>query len=198
MNPWSSASAMHNRLASLLPALTIAAGLTAAGWAQSEESQMSEIEPVYSAEEVQIDGVTVLELNRGGDHPLRARIAPGAGANLYSLVYDGYELLRGPEKLAEFEGNAPGNPVLYPTPNRVAGGRFSFEGRSFDFGLNDGDRFLHGLVRSVPWQSEIGPVDEDGVSVECWVDFAPGTGLYELFGFEHRLSLVYSLDEQGL
>lgn len=142
--------------------------------------------------------VVALERTGEGARPLKAEIVVTAGANLISLNYDGRELLRGPDSLAGFTGAAPGSPVLYPTPNRVAGGKFSYDGRTFDFGLNDGDRFLHGLVRAVPWDCEEPMADSDSAWVLTWIDFKPGTTLYEKFGFDHRLSLLYVLDSRGL
>ena len=142
--------------------------------------------------------VVALERTGEGARPLKAEIVVTAGANLISLNFDGRELLRGPDSLAGFTGAAPGSPVLYPTPNRVAGGKFSYDGRTFDFGLNDGDRFLHGLVRAVPWDCEEPMADSDSAWVLTWIDFKPGTTLYEKFGFDHRLSLLYVLDSRGL
>ncbi len=159
---------------------------------------MQQEQSLYSAETLQSGGKTVVMLKRGGEAALAVEICPEAGANMFSMVYDGRELIQGPENMGEFDGGSRGTPVLYPAPNRVAGGKFSFEGRSFDWGINDKDRFLHALVRDVPWKFEIGPASEDGISVECWIDFTPGTELYEKFAFEHRLSLIYSLDEQGV
>ena len=142
----------------------------------------------------------VVVLERGGADPMTAKIAPHAGANLFSLVYQGKELLYCPEtgNLAEFTGRSSGTPVLYPTPNRIAGGKFTFDGRTFDFGINDGDRFLHGLVRDAAWEYGVPFASESSASVTCWIDFAPGTEQYGKFGFDHRLSLTYELDQKGL
>lgn len=189
---------LWNVLAGLLLGAATVAGLTTTGCTRNGEEKMPTSQSLYSAETVHSGGKTVVLLGRGGEYPLEVKICPAAGANMFSMVYDGRELLHGPENMAEFEGGSRGTPVLYPAPNRVAGGKFSFEGRSFDWGTNDKDRFLHALVRDLPWRFEIGPADEHGVSVECWLDFAPGTELYEKFPFEHRLSLIYSLGEQGV
>ena len=187
-----------SRLAGLGLVLALVAGMSCAGGGAKEEQTMAKSQSIFSAREIQEAGRTVVVLSRGGDQPLEAKIVPSAGANLISLVYDGTELIKGPDNLAEFDGGSRGNPVLYPTPNRVAGGKFSFEGRSFDFGLNDGDRWLHALVRDIPWEYEINPDGSDGAAVKCWVDFAPGTELFEKFGFDHILSLTFSLDSEGL
>ena len=156
--------------------------------------------PVFSAfvETDSQTGQEVIVLERGGESPLVARIAPQSGANLFSLRYQGRELLYVPESLDELPGFRYGTPVLYPTPNRVAGGKFTFEGRSFDFGLNDGDRFLHGLVHSVPWEFEEPSADESGASVLTYLDFTPGGRLHRLFGFDHRISIKFTVDSRGI
>ncbi|MBN2290480.1 MAG: aldose 1-epimerase [Candidatus Glassbacteria bacterium] len=143
-------------------------------------------------------GQPVIVLERKGDSPLAARVAPQSGANLFSLQFEGRELLYVPQSLDKLPGFRYGTPVLYPAPNRVAGGRFSFEGRTFDFGLNDGDRFLHGLVHSVPWEYEPPVVDENGASVLVYLDFKPGGELHRLFGFDHRLSIRFTVDGLGV
>jgi aldose 1-epimerase len=144
-------------------------------------------------------GHTVVALVRqGGKRSLEARIAPYAGANLFGFSYGKTELILGPASLEKFDGSRFGTPVLYPTPCRIPGGKFTFLGRKFDFGINRNDTHIHGLVRSQPWQYETPRVDENGVSFCTWVDFAPGSPLYKKFGYDHTLSLVYSLDERGL
>jgi aldose 1-epimerase len=187
------------RLTGAVMVAALTAGLACAGPAADREEQtMTQQQPLYSAREVQLEGRTVVVLSRGGETPLEAKIMPSAGASLFSLVYNGVELIMGPESLADFNGASRGNPVLYPAPNRVAGGKFSFEGRTFDFGLNDGDRWLHALVRDIPWEYEVLPATGSGVAVHCWVDFSPGTALFEKFGFDHRLNLTFTLDSEGL
>jgi aldose 1-epimerase len=171
------------------------------GCGTKEEAPMEKPKPWFRViHDKSISSQPVVVLERGGAKPMLAKIAPHAGANLFSLAYEGKELLYCPEtnSLAGFTGTSSGTPVLYPTPNRVAGGKFTFEGRTFDFGLNDGDRFLHALVRDVAWEYGVPFASDSSASVTCWIDFAPGTELYGKFGFDHRLSLLYELDEKGL
>ena len=59
------------------------------------------------------------------------KVAPSAGLNAYSISVDGVEFLHQPESKEKLAGVSCGVPILYPTPNRVRGGKFSFgEGRS--------------------------------------------------------------------
>lgn len=157
--------------------------------------------PAYSArvETDSASGQPVVVLERtGGEHPMSVRVAPQSGANLFSLTYDGKELLYSDPDLSKLPGYHFGTPVLYPAPNRVAKGVFSFEGRTFDWGVNEKDRFLHALVHSVPWEYEPPTAAADKAELLTWLDFAPGTPLYEKFGFNHRLNLRFSLDSLGV
>ncbi len=116
--------------------------------------------------------------------------APGQGSNLFSFVVGGVEYMFG---LGNMGGQTRivGSPILYPTPNRVRDATFTFDGRVFTFEPNQGTRFLHGLVRGAPWEVGEPVVGPDGISVETWIRFVPGTPWYERFPIENTLSLVY-------
>ena len=143
-------------------------------------------------------GKQVVVLRREGGHTLEARICPAAGANLFSLVYEGVKLILGPQSLAAFNGSEYGIPVLYPTPCRIPQGKFSFEGSKFDFGVNREDTWIHGLVREAIWEYSELVSDSLAARVTMTIDFSPGGPLYNKFDFEHSLSLEYSLDRWGL
>jgi aldose 1-epimerase len=129
------------------------------------------------------------------------RVCPQAGANLFSYEIGGDELLHFPDRLSALQRGGGGTPVLYPTPNRVRGGRFSFEGREFSLS-DDGKTTLHGLVLSIPWEFDR-PVFQgsgqatEGVSLRLWVDFEPGSAHFNRFPIRHRLELTYRLGARG-
>ena len=57
----------------------------------------------------------------------------------------------------DFAGNprsAAGNgiPILFPYPNRVRGGTYSFNGRTFKLPLNNGPNSIHGFAVDAPWE----------------------------------------------
>jgi aldose 1-epimerase len=118
------------------------------------------------------------------------RIVPAAGANVFSIVVSGVEYLRTPEELAQLRGVAFGNPILYPTPNRVRGAQFSFAGRTYNFPANSRGNFIHGLVHSEAWQVAGTDATETAALIVCELDFAPGSRPYELFPHEHRLRMT--------
>ncbi|HEV3163513.1 MAG TPA: aldose 1-epimerase [Isosphaeraceae bacterium] len=44
-----------------------------------------------------------------------------------------------------------GIPVLFPYPNRVRGGKFTFEGKTYDLPINNGPNAIHGFAIEAPW-----------------------------------------------
>lgn len=122
-------------------------------------------------------------------------IAPAAGTNVFSIRYRGTQLIKTPESLKDLPGFMYGVPVLYPTPNRVRGSVFTFDGRKYSFPPNDHGNFLHGLVHSAEWEGgDINLGDKwGGSAVEFRLPFAPGTERYKLFPFPHTLDLSISI-----
>jgi aldose 1-epimerase len=53
-------------------------------------------------------------------------------------------------------GYSAGNPILFPFPNRVRHGRYTFEGRTYQLDVNEPARgnHIHGLVSNLPWRLE--------------------------------------------
>ena len=189
---------VFSSLFSLLCCAAILCGLSVFGCA--EKKPESEIKSLYSSRvETEDTGrQPVIVLSRQGEHPCEARIAPRAGANLFSLIYEGKELIFSPSEVEKFDGSRPGIPVLYPSPCRLAEGKFTYAGESYNFGTNRDNTWIHGLVRTEPWEYDTPASDKNGASVLTWIDFSPGSLLYEKFGFDHRLSLLFTLDEKGL
>lgn len=151
----------------------------------------------WTEQDPRIGGQAVV-LRCDGAHTLEARIAPSAGANLYSLSYDSRELIYLPDTLSVFDGSRYGTPVLYPTPCRIPGGKFTFGGENFDFGINRDDTHIHGLVRDAEWQWEPPVVEGNEAVFSAWIDFEPDTPLYVKFPFRHRLILTFALHAEGL
>ena len=62
-----------------------------------------------------------------------------------------------------------GIPLLFPFPNRIRDGRFTWQGRDWQLPCNDpaGRNAIHGLVHDQPWQ-----VTRCGLSAEGWPEIA--------------------------
>lgn len=118
-----------------------------------------------------------------------AKLVPSAGCNVYSIAVNGVEFFHAPQNLKDLPGFAYGNPVLYPTPNRVKNAVMHYGGKEYRFPANNGPNFLHGLVHSVEWRPIAQGSDSNVSFVECQFDFAPGSQAYELFPFPHSVRL---------
>ena len=85
-----------------------------------------------------------------------AEVSVDAGANLCRLRHRAsmLELLRSPASEEELLSHPEtyGVPVLFP-PNRIDGGKFTWQGRKYALPLNEPERsnHLHGLVLGRPW-----------------------------------------------
>ncbi len=123
------------------------------------------------------------------------RMAPDAGANVFSVVHRGAEYFRVPENLADLPGVGYGNPILYPMPNRVRGASFSFQGRTFEFPQNGRGNFIHGLVHSEPFHVDSVRSDADHAELTCSLKFAPGGTQYERFPLAHVFRVTVSVGE---
>jgi len=86
----------------------------------------------------------------------RAEICAEMGANCISYLTDGCELMRKPAspEILQNASNVYGVPFLFP-PNRIKGGRFTFEGREYVFPLNEPDRgnSIHGVLSQTAFEA---------------------------------------------
>lgn len=118
-----------------------------------------------------------------------ASLAPKAGANLFSIRFKNVEILKQPQQIRDMPGVGFGTPILYPTPNRVRGGKFTFGDKKYAFAPNANGNFIHGLAHSVPWELVGVESNDQGAVFHLRLDFTPGSGLHDLFPHHHTLKL---------
>jgi aldose 1-epimerase len=112
----------------------------------------------------------------------------GGGLRAYSLqerdVLDGYDA-------GEMCGSGRGQ-VLVPWPNRIAGGRYEFQGRSFELAIDEPSTgsAIHGLVRWDAWTL----VEREDHRVVVAHRLHPRPG----YPFDLDLRIEYELSAQGL
>ena len=97
-----------------------------------------------------MDEIIVLE--SGG---YTAKINATRGANCFSLEHSGHnaKILREPDYSKPLDNPfLYGAPVLFPQ-NRISGGKFEFEGRVYDFGINEENTncYIHGALHVTPF-----------------------------------------------
>ncbi len=86
-----------------------------------------------------------------------ASILPSYGFNLFDLRLPASGAVRQIiDAFSDFAENprSPGRngiPVLFPYPNRVAGGKFTFQGKSYTLPINNGANSIHGFALDAPW-----------------------------------------------
>ena len=113
----------------------------------------------YSAAER--DGVVTL---RDAERKAEAQISPRLGNNVTHFrttavgsdeVVEVFLSPQDPGGLGT-HGYSAGNPILFPFPNRVKGGSYTFEGKSHQLDINETARgnHIHGLVANRAWTSE--------------------------------------------
>lgn len=124
------------------------------------------------------------------------KVAPAAGANLFSIEVDGTEFLRQPESVDNLVSGGYGNPVLYPTPNRVKSSRFTFRSRQFVLDSDSSKNYIHGVVRAAPWSVESVRTTDAEAEITCAIDFQPGQDRFDRFPINHRLLLTMTVRDR--
>jgi aldose 1-epimerase len=101
-----------------------------------------------------------------------ASVIPSYGFNLFDLrLPAGGEPRRILDAAADFAANPRsagrnGWPVLFPFPNRIAGGAYTFEERSFKLPQNNGPNAIHGFAIDAPWDVVGHRVTSKGAEIE--------------------------------
>ena len=126
------------------------------------------------------------------------RVAPQAGCNVFSIQVDDVEYLRVPDDLQRLRGVSHGNPILYPTPNRIRGAKFQYAGETYEFPPNGRGNFIHGLVHSAAWEVQRFSLDGDVAEIICELKFAAGSERFDLFPFLHTLRLSITVREASV
>jgi aldose 1-epimerase len=141
--------------------------------------------------------------------PAQARLEPAAGGNVVRYrvtppaggqAVDVFLPPQGPVGLGA-AGYGAGNPILFPFPNRVRGGRYTFEGQGYQLDVNEPGRqnHIHGLVANAPWRVEGHGADSQGGSwVRAAVDLGEGSGVARGYPFPCRLAVTTRLHEGAL
>lgn len=139
--------------------------------------------------------MNLITLHGGG---YLAEICPDKGANCIRLFHEktGADILRTPPSDAIFNESpyVYGMPLLFP-PNRILDGRYSFNGRTYEFPINEPARHhhIHGLLAKTPFTTEAQSADSARFSYHA-TEKAP----YLQFPHAFSVTLEYRVDENGL
>lgn len=123
-----------------------------------------------------------------------ASINLSRGANCFRLRKNDWRILREPDYKKELDNPyLYGMPVLFPV-NRISGGSFEFEGRKYDFGINEPETncHLHGKLH----ESEFALVSKKENEIVCAYKTCSGDP-YLQAGHDYRVTIAYKLEEDG-
>jgi aldose 1-epimerase len=162
---------------------------------------------VQTEQRSRTEGAAGLVYVLGDDNDATAAcVCPGLGFNCFHwrTVCDGlpHELLYAdPQFLHQNQPTRSGIPILFPFPNRIRGGTYTWEGRTFQLPLNDpaGKNAIHGFACRRPWR--VVAEGADGQSAWLSGEFhasadAPET--LEWWPGDFRLRVTYRLAARSL
>jgi aldose 1-epimerase len=150
-----------------------------------------------------LDGTIFVLSNSAGS---RAEVWPAKGFNCYRwqtvLAGQTLEVLYAdPEFFAGGKPTRTGVPILFPFPNRIGAGRFTWEGKEVRLPLNDpsGKNAIHGFPVRKPWRV----VDRGADGRSAWVtgEFIGSKDAPEsqaLWPADYRLRVTYRMLDASL
>jgi aldose 1-epimerase len=148
------------------------------------------------------DDVVLADAGAGAE----ARIAAARGNNVvqFRVALPGREAPvdvflppSGPDGLGP-NGYGAGNPILFPFPNRVRGGKYAFEGKEYQLDINEPARgnHIHGLVSNRPWTLEgIGSSEDAGAWQRASIQLDAFSDVVRQYPFPCRVTVLTRLKD---
>ncbi len=137
-----------------------------------------------------------------GDKRARLELLSAHGGIINALVFTdsagaqqnviaGFDCLQAIEKDQYYRG-VP----LYPFVNRLDGGRYEFDGRSYQFPVNEVARnnALHGFIQHLPVQISVLQLSQTRAQAQLTYHYS---GDRDAYPFPARVTMVYTLDSSG-
>lgn len=128
-------------------------------------------------------------------------IAPDLGSNMFRFRAGEYEIIYYEPDLLK-QKDFTGNFVLWPLPNRLMDKRYTYQGQTYSLTELKRPRgnevLIHGLVFDRPWQYDMPVSRQDSISVTTYIDVTPESPFYQVYPFDSRLSLTYTLTHLGV
>ena len=163
---------------------------------------------MYNVKTKQIAGFPVYVLTDKVTNS-HAYIIPACGNNCFRFTQKMHgqqvEIIESPPNLEMMSENvfSYGSPILFPFPNRIRRGKFTFEGKEYSLALqnhHDGaGNWIHGFVCKRPWNVEkCGESEELGAYLKCSFDSTEFPEIDEQFPFPFLITVTYSLKDGTL
>jgi aldose 1-epimerase len=120
-------------------------------------------------------------------------VVPEAGANVLDIWFEEQSVLDGfatPEELAG--GHWGKSTLLFPFPNRLLDGKFTYEGVTYEWPINNAatGNAIHGFIRSEAFTVESTQVSGQGCSITLAVDY---DGRHAFYPFPFKMEVTYRL-----
>src|SRR5262245_41690806 len=136
------------------------------------------------------------------DNVNRLEIWPALGFNAYRWQVAGHELLyRNPQFFTDRRPTRSGFPILFPFPNRIREGKFTWDGKKYELPIGDpaNKNAIHGFAVNRPWRI----IDQGADETSAWL-----TGEFHgtldapdarsLWPSDYRLRVTYRLADHIL
>jgi aldose 1-epimerase len=123
-------------------------------------------------------------------------VAPAAGANVPEILFDGVNILDGYESPEEMEAGKWGkSALLFPFPNRLKDGQYDWQGRRYQFPINNEatNNAIHGFAREEVFEVTHIDLGTDHAEITCALDY---DGRHAYFPFPLRFEVTYRITNQ--
>ncbi len=125
-------------------------------------------------------------------------IVPAFGANLLDLKFNHISVLDGYRRPEELIKNSwSKNIILFPFPNRLRDGRYTHEGVTYQFDINNADtqNAIHGFSKDVPMTVEKVKTDVHQGSITCEYQH---NGSHKAYPFKFMFKIAFILRGSAL
>jgi aldose 1-epimerase len=126
---------------------------------------------------------------------IMVKITPEGGANLFAFRVGDADLILGPEKLVELDGKHLGMFILYPTPNRIRDGVYTFRGEKYTMTFPGETRTHkgHGIVWDDAWTFDEPRAGANSASCTVRYVLDPNNPRFPAFPYSNVLTMEYTL-----
>jgi aldose 1-epimerase len=124
-------------------------------------------------------------------------VVPERGANVLDIHFSGKNILDGYNTPAELEAAKWGKSVLlFPFPNRLDRGRYTWLGQQYDFPLNNAatENAIHGFVRDEAFEVGYVFLAKDHASILCSYTYE---GQRPYYPFPFSLEVEFTMHDNG-
>lgn len=124
-------------------------------------------------------------------------IVPARGANVLHINFQEHSMLDGYRTPEELEAAKWGkSALLFPFPNRLDRGKYTWQGRQYQFPLNNAatENAIHGFVRDEAFEPDYVFLARDHASILCSYTYH---GEREYYPFPFQLQVEFMIHDQG-